>query len=112
MSGAEVFNEGLSGSLNAYRARLDGRHAIEIDAPGDAFDPDDGGVAAENFSPRARRVCTNEPLSLLYSTGVRFGWTRSKIDLGAELVWSISHCASPMCSARPNGNPRPRERRF
>jgi hypothetical protein len=61
MSGAEVFNEGLSGSLNAYRARLDGRHAIEIDAPADAFDPDDGGVAAENFSPRARRVCTNEP---------------------------------------------------
>jgi hypothetical protein len=70
MSGAEVVNEGLSGSLNAHRARLDGRHAIEIDAPGDALDLDDGGVAAKNFSSRARRVRTNEPLSLLCSTGV------------------------------------------
>ena len=60
----------LSGSLNAYRARLDGRHAIEIDAPGDAFDQDNSGMAAENFSPRARRVRTNELLSLQYSTGV------------------------------------------
>ena len=60
----------LSGSLNAYRARVDGRHAIEIDAPGDAFDQDNGGVAAENFSARARMILTNEPLSLLYSTGV------------------------------------------
>jgi hypothetical protein len=64
----------LSGSRNAYRARLDGRHTVEIDAPGDACDPDDGGVAAENFSPRARRAHTNEPLSLLS----RFCWTRSK----------------------------------
>ena len=70
MPGAEVVNEGFSGSLDADRGRLYGRHAIEIDTASNAFWPDDGGVAAEDFSPRTRRVRTNEPLSLLYSTGV------------------------------------------
>jgi hypothetical protein len=49
---------------------LDRRHAIEIDPTGEAYDPDDGGVAAENFSTCARRVRANEPLSLLDSTDV------------------------------------------
>jgi hypothetical protein len=81
--------------------------------PANAFDPDDGGVAAENFSPRARRVRTNEPLSLMYSNRRpdSVGLVPS-IDLGAEVVWSIRHCASPICSAPLYGYPRPRERRF
>jgi hypothetical protein len=65
MSGAEVVNAQCVSCETGWAS-----HAIEIDVPSDAVDPDDGGVAAENFSPRARMVLTNEPLSLLYSTGV------------------------------------------